>query len=248
MTTAPTGPSKPLDFFVYVLESPSAVDLYSGRSEGALIGQALQLDNIQAVIRVAINRETLNAGLTLGINSAMKAMPGRLPILHLSAHGSAKGIQLSSGEAVSWADLRSLLLPINASLGGGLLLCMSACEGYFACTMAMELDDVPHPFLAMIGSHGKPTWSDTAVAYQVLYHLIAKGAPIKDAVKVMNAASGTNDWLLQTAVESKQGYLEHLAQSAGGAQAAQARLESVAETATATLSPEAKALEPPPTS
>jgi len=102
----------------------------------------------------------------------MSAYPNRLPIVHVSAHGAQSGLQLSNGEVVTWPQLRELLLPVNKSLAGFLLLCMSACEGYSACQMAMELEGADHPYWALIGNFGKPTWSETAVAYAALYHLV----------------------------------------------------------------------------
>src|SRR5258705_8448442 len=83
-------------FFVYVVESPSAPDIYHGRSEGGLVVNALGLDAIPCVSRTAINREAFVAALRIGLTEAMKEFPGRYPILHLSAHGSNEGIQLST--------------------------------------------------------------------------------------------------------------------------------------------------------
>jgi hypothetical protein len=161
-------------FFVYVVESPSAPDLYHGRSEGSVVTDALALDGIPCVTRIAINAVALLAALKVGLPEAMKIHPERIPILHVSAHGNTTGIQLSSGEVVDWSSLRDLLVPINESLSGSLILCMSACESSYAAVMAMEADDVPHPFLAMVGHGGKPTWSDTAISYLAFYHLLSK--------------------------------------------------------------------------
>ena len=169
-------------FFVYIVESPSAPDLYHGRSEGTLVANALGLDHIPSVSRTAINREAFEAALQIGLPEAMKQFEGRYPVLHLSAHGAAAGIQLSSGDVISWPELRELLVPINESLGGALLLCMSACKGYSACQMAMQpQDDAKHPYFAMVGNFGEPTWSDTAVSYLAFYHLLAKGRAIQMA-------------------------------------------------------------------
>jgi hypothetical protein len=96
----------------------------------------------------------------------MKEFSDRYPIVHLSAHGSSAGIQLSTGDAINWAELREMLLPINTSLGGALLLCMSACEGYHACQMAMQDGDVPDPYGMMVGNfanqHGPTQRSRTS--------------------------------------------------------------------------------------
>ncbi len=227
-------------FFVYIVESPSAPDLYHGRSEGGRVEETLRLDGIPCVTRTAINQEAFVAALRIGLPESMKLFPGRYPIVHLSAHGSRAGIQLSSGDVLSWLQLRELLVPINTSLEGALLLCMSACEGYSACQMAMQEGEAPHPYCVMVGNFGKPTWSDTAVAYLSFYHLLAKGRTIPEAVKAMVAASGDPSWVAETADQSKQVYIEFLKTQASPA-AVQQQLEAVAEERP--LSTDAKALE-----
>lgn len=227
-------------FFVYIVESPSAQDLYHGRSEGGLIAKTINLDLIPCVTRTAINPEAFDAALRIGLPEAMKQFTGRYPILHLSAHGSKVGVQLSSGDLITWDRLRELLIPINESLQGSLLLCMSACEGYGASQMAMELGDAPHPYFAMIGNYGSPTWSDTAVSYLTFYHLVAKGSSIPNAVDAMKIASGDTKWRVETAEKIRRGWIE-FAKSRVEPEAAQRKLESVAREESLTRN--AKALE-----
>jgi len=235
----PTEPK--YTFFVYIVESPSAPDLYHGRSEGALVANALGLDDIPCVTRTAINREAFVAALRIGLPEAMKQLPRRYPILHVSAHGAAQGIQLSSGDIITWDDLRQMFMPINESLGGALLLCMSACKGYNACQMAMQpQENVTQPYFAMVGSYGQPTWSDTAVSYLAFYHLLAKGRTIPEGVEAMNAASGHDSWTAEAAEETRRNYIEFLKRSSEPGEA-QRELETVAEQAN--LTPDAKALE-----
>jgi hypothetical protein len=226
-------------FFVYIVESPSAADIYHGRSEGYLVSNAVRLDGIPSVTRTAINAEAFGASLRFGLPEAMKLHPDLTPILHLSAHGSTEGIQLSSGETLTWEDLKMLLIPINTSLGNMLVLCMSACDGYSACRMAKQEADGPHPYFAMVGSYAKPTWADTAVAYSAFYHRVSKGHTLSDALQGMKAASGDDSWILETAEESKRSFLEYL--SAHNLSEARQELEAAASEGT--LSPNAKALE-----
>lgn len=228
-----------LRFFVYIVESPSAPDIYHGRSEGALVAKAVELDGIPSVTRTVINPVAFDAALRIGLPEVMKAYPDRLPILHLSAHGATHGIQLSSGDVLSWPDLRPMLTPINESLGGYPLLCMSACEGYSACQVAMQEGNGAHPYFSMVGNFGRPTWSDTAVAYSSFCHLLSKGYNVFNAVAGMKAASGDDNWTVETAEQSKQGYLEYL-QSVVPSEAQQ-ELQAVADEEH--VPPEAKALE-----
>jgi hypothetical protein len=226
-------------FFVYIVESPSAPDIYHGRSEGYLVSSAVRLDGIPSVTRTAINAEAFEAALRLGLPEAMKLHPDRTPILHLSAHGGTEGIQLSSGETLTWVELKALLIPINTSLGNALVLCMSACDGYSACRMAKQEADGPHPYFAMVGSYSKPTWADTAVAYSAFYHRVSKGHTLFAALEGMKAASGNDTWILETAEESKRSFIEYL--STYNLSEARQELEAVASEGS--VSPNAKALE-----
>ena len=236
----PQQQEAPFRFFVYIVESPSAPDLYHGRSEGARLAETLKLDGISCVTRTAINPLAFVAAIRLGLPEAMKTFTDHYPVIHLSAHGGEHGVQLSSGDFISWHRLRDLLTPLNQSLNGALLLCMSSCQGYSAVQMAMQEGDAPHPYLAVIGNWGTPTWSDTAVAYLAFYHLLAKGRKVPESVEAMRAASGNNDWGVETADNSKKGYLEYLKNSPTPA-AVQEQLEQVAEQQD--VSADAKALE-----
>ena len=197
-------------FFVYIVESPSPVDMYHGRGEGQVVSQAVALNLIPAVSRVAITREAFEAALKVGIAEAMAQNPGLAPIIHLSAHGNTEGIGLSSGEHITWNHLRDLLKPINKALSGALVVCLSCCEGYAGIRMAMHHDSDP-PYFALIGNTTSPTWSETAIAYATLYHQIAKGEYFQDAVAAMCHASGNGGFVLENAETSKRVYLDYLA-------------------------------------
>lgn len=137
-----------------------------------------------------MNLEAFIASLTIGLQEHLKQADALPPILHISAHGSVEGVQLTSDEVVNWNKLRDLIMPINKALKGNLILCMSSCEGFSACRMAMSEGDIP--FLGIIGHSGKPTWSDTAIGFATFYHLLAKGQYVREAVEAMKSASGDN--------------------------------------------------------
>jgi len=197
-------------FFVFVIESPSAVDLYHRRSEGNIIQQAVNLNQIPCAVVTAINLESFEASLKIGLTEAMRAHPNLIPMIHISAHGYQDGIQLSSGEIITWANLRQLLAPINTALNNNLLLCLSCCEGYSGTRMAMHLEDDGYPFYAVVANSNKPLWSDTAVAYSTFYHLVAKGELLVDAVAAMRVASGNETFWIESAEQSRQGYIDHI--------------------------------------
>lgn len=203
-------PEERLKFFVFIIESPSSVDLYHRRSEGEILQQAANLNQIPCIVKTTINYESFEASLKIGLKEAMDIHLNLIPILHISAHGFSDGIQLSSGEIINWEQLANLLRPINHALKNSLLLCLSACEGYAGIRMAMTEKDEVYPYYAIVANGKKPLWSDTAVAYSTFYHLIAKGHFIKDAVSAMQVASGNDQFWIETAQGAKQTYIDHI--------------------------------------
>lgn len=198
-------------FFVYIIESPSGIDIYHRRSEGEILSQALSLAGIPFAHKTAVNLEAFIASLTIGLGEYLKEQTGDLlPAIHISAHGNEKGIQLTSKEIVGWDRLRNLIMPINKILNGKLLLCISSCGGFSACRMAMSEGELP--FVAVVGHFGKPTWSDTAIAYVTLYHLLGKKYSVKQAVEAMRVASGNTDFHEVAGREAKQAFIEEFEQ------------------------------------
>jgi len=200
-------PEERVKFFVYIIESPNPSDLYHKRYEGDMLQKALSLDSIYSSHRIAANKVAFHTALLNGLNEEISRHRGLIPVIHISAHGSSEGIALTSEEIISWDSLKEALLPINKALNNNLLLCMSSCEGFSACRMAMAEDDIS-PFFGVVGNSGKPTWSDTAIAYATFYHLIVKGCYLRDAVKAMCESSNDDKFQLITSVEAKKVYLD----------------------------------------
>jgi len=203
-------PEERLKFFVFIVESPSAVDLYQGRSEGKIIQQAVNLNQIPCLVKTAINFEIFQGALKVGLKEALNIFEGMAPILHISVHGHQDGIELSSGELVNWVTLKGLLRPLNEALDNNLIVCLSSCNGYSGVRMAMSTENEPFPYFAIVANGEKPLWSDTAVAYSTFYHLLAKGEYITTAVEGMRVASGNNSFWSETAEGARQSYLEYI--------------------------------------
>lgn len=214
-----------IKFFVFIIESPSAVDLYHRRSEGDIVRQAVELNGIACVVKTAISFPAFDACLKIGLSEAMNCRPGFMPLLHISAHGDSQGIQLSDGYVMAWRELREHLRPINKALGGSLVVCMSSCEGYSGIQMAMHAEDADLPFYAIVGSGNMPTWAETAVGYATLYHQLCRGEHIAVAVQAMQVASGNQMFWVQHAENSRQSYIEYI--NTVSPEAAQANLEKL---------------------
>lgn len=199
---------KRVDFSVYIIESPSPKDLYNKKSESDILSNALQLSNIPSVSKLVVNMAAFNVVLTFGLSDYLKQFNPLPPVIHISAHGDRDGIQLTNGEVVSWELLRELTIPINKALNGLLLICLSSCEGWNACQMAMTEKDIP--FMAMVGNSSKPTWSDTAIGFSSFYHLLSQGFNVYECVEGMKYASGNNGFTVEHGDKMKQLYLNEL--------------------------------------
>lgn len=194
----------PINGFVHIVESPSNIDLLDGRTEGRVLNEALRLAEIPHWYSLAADRSMLLEALTSRLAAAWTHW-NHFPILHLSMHGNTHGIALTSGDTLSWDDLRKLLLPLIRAMQGGLLICMSSCSGGSGCRMAMYADDEP-TFWALIGNTASPTWADAAIAYISFYHLFFKGFPLDTCVESMKVASGDHNFVRYLGTATKAGW------------------------------------------
>jgi hypothetical protein len=175
--------------FVYIVESPSDIDLLDGRTEGRTLCEALKLTGVDHEYSLATTITSFRYALKERLGFVASHFPDKTPILHLSMHGNVNGLGLTDGTFLSWADLRRELNPLVESLSGDILLCMSACKGASGIRMAM-FDGEGHTFGAIVGNYGDASWSDLAVGYTSFYHLLFKGIPLAECVERIKAASG----------------------------------------------------------
>jgi hypothetical protein len=182
-------------FFVYIIESPSPQDLLDGRTEGRSLQEAFQLSRIPHVYNLVTNKEMFLEVFSNRLEKAVRSL-NRLPVVHISVHGSPQGIELTDGTPIYWDELRQILCPLEQAAPGQLLLCMSSCFGFSGSRMVMLNPSTNElPFSALVGNSHKPSWSDAAVAYITLYHLLFKQVPLAQAVEAMKIASGdSNFW------------------------------------------------------
>lgn len=200
------------NFFVYVVESPSSVDIYHNRKESQFISEAAKLNMMPCVCRTAINKKAFEASFIIGLKEAYQGYKDLLPIIHISCHGNNEGIQLSSNEVISWNELKNILKPINRAFNGLLIVSLSCCEGYSGIRMAMNIseNDLDYPFFALIGNGSKPTWAETSIAYATLYHHLNRGHNLYKSADAMNIASDRNDFFLNFAQNIHSGYIQYM--------------------------------------
>lgn len=203
--------STQLNGFVYIIESPSKYDILDGRVEGEALSKAFDLAGIPHFHSQVSDRETLFEALSPRLIKACNYQSPRVPILHFSLHGDSDNIGLTSGESLSWHDLRHLLLPLNRQIRGGLIICMSSCFGLFGYKMAMCEDNEPS-FFAIVGNAHTTTWADSAVAYIAFYHRLFKGASVEQSVQAMKSASGDDNFNFQYGQDVKTAWLQYIQQ------------------------------------
>lgn len=201
MSYPPHEMPNPPDAFVYVIESPGDSDLLDGRTEGRALCELLRLAEIPFAYSLVTTRKSFETALGDRLQQSMNQHhgPGRRPkrpILHFSMHGfeSYEGMQLTSGEYVTWPDVHELVRPLCILLEGKLDVCFSSCYGTGAVELAFQ--ELTAPPVRHIVSHNKSVlWSDAAVAFITFYHLLFnKLRPISECVDVMKAASGDHEF------------------------------------------------------
>ncbi|HEJ7889685.1 TPA: hypothetical protein SMI07_001696 [Serratia liquefaciens] len=187
--------------YVFLVDSPSHNDLFSGYSIGMGLRDALRAIRIPCFYYLATNRDNFNATLQYQLQYSVNQMqqtPGidAVPFIHLCMHGWCEGIALTDNTTVSWQELRNLLYMYNNVKGFNPFLCMASCEGMSATNMTNAFDCA---FDIVVGNEGAVLQSDVTVAYLAFYNqLIFKGASVQQAVEAMRVSSGDSRFYFAT--------------------------------------------------
>lgn len=198
--------------FVYIVESPSSADLFEGRSEGDALSKSLGLLGIGHEYVMATTIDVFRACFDFSPGSRLLRAIERhgmaAPIIHLSMHGDARGIQLHDGTYLTWNEVRQVLDRLNHSAPLGLMLCFSTCSGAMGATMSRQPG--AKPFFAHVGSFEDVQWSDALIGFTTFYHAMTQLATFTDALNRMRVASGHAAFSVMEGSIVQQHYLQQL--------------------------------------
>lgn len=188
---------------IYLIESPSADDLLDGRNEGDSLVRVLKLAEISVVYFVAINAEMFEKAFDL-IETAIlnqSDVEAAMPMIHISAHGSEDGIELSDGDVILWDKLTDLLQQLHKTIGPinippplpqgvpKVTLCLSSCSAFSAYK---EATPRPTPFQAIVGPVRDIGWCESMLAFASFYYTTnVMRKSYASAVMCMNFANGS---------------------------------------------------------
>lgn len=182
-------------YSIHVIESPSDLDLLERRQEREALHRALGQVGIGIEEHLVVSKRCLARALFKMLRSPLRGGERRT-ILHVAAHGTPDGIELTSGDLLPWSSLAQLFRYVNDLVGGRLLLGMSTCHGLHGLKMVSHRGDLP--FGLLVGPRDEVLWTDAHVAFLAFYHLvIAKDTDPLAAVAIMNAAAGLPDGFFQ---------------------------------------------------
>jgi hypothetical protein len=194
---------------VYIIESPHEDDLLYDTIEGEPLSSSFDLININYdYLKVSSVRtlETAFKHITtdLRANIITKNDPENphyilFPFIHFSMHGDTNGLYLTSGDFITWNQLRKMIQrtskeilkthpEVNQKISP-ISLSFSTCEGFNAIKMQKGIKEGLYTFL--IGPTEEVYWADALVAFTVLYHqMFFKVRPLIEIVELMNKIVG----------------------------------------------------------
>jgi len=107
-----------------------------------------------------------------------------LPILHIEAHGSSAGIQVSSGECLTWTEFKAELTAINEISKLNLLVILAACDGANLLHIIQPVDRAP--VRALIGPSRIVSAGEIERASLAFYRTLFDAGEVRAAWRAMN--------------------------------------------------------------
>jgi len=112
------------------------------------------------------------------------------PVLHIEAHGSLDGIQLTSNEIVTWKELIPYFQKINVLLSNLLVISLGVCYGI--SLIANINPEERSPFRAIIGASKEINQDEILHGFEVFYDNLFFSFNIENCLKLMNQNIDSN--------------------------------------------------------
>jgi hypothetical protein len=113
-----------------------------------------------------------------------------IPILNIEAHCSQQGMQVTSGEFISWSELKDQFTELNAITRLNLLVLMSACEGAHLVSIVQPTDR--SPVAGIIGPNRVVSDVEVETAGLAFYKKLFEAGDAIAAWRAMNDAVDPN--------------------------------------------------------
>jgi hypothetical protein len=114
------------------------------------------------------------------------------PLLHFETHGSEAGLELTSGESVSWSELWRPLAVLNAMCKLNLFVVVSACHG--ASVFKTIKPTEPAPFWGLLGPRQAVGPDDLIQGFRTFYKTLLNGPGGREALFALNAHREPKEW------------------------------------------------------
>lgn len=170
---------------VFLIESPSAIDILNGESEAETLRPICRLlghEFASATIRSNQEFETAVKHITsIDENHVPKSSRGLPLCLHLAAHGNKDGLAMGA-ENANWELLAGFLRRFSKEMThytGPLVFVLSSCEAEFQKITSLFTDYAKrntkfrppvYVITTVSNEEGEVYWRDAVVAWSIFYH------------------------------------------------------------------------------
>ena len=177
---------------IYIIESPSSVDLLENRVEGNALASMLDLMKIPHNYYLAIDDQCFaNAIVNITTDIIMNIENGIsiCPVIHISCHGTKEGIVLTNGIIYHWELLAMALNCVcRSSTNEQITVVLSSCYGFYGMECLNGIEDVSGETIT-IGCTEEVGWDTALVAFNSFYYnYIVKRVDLDNSVYSMNSS------------------------------------------------------------
>lgn len=158
---------EPKEFGLIIIESLRADDDKTGQKlfDAIIKYKTFEEPNLKRELHLVTTKQQFLETLELIYKKVCDDL--LFPILHIEAHGYHDGLQLTSGEIISWDECMPSLRKINIVIENTLIIMLAACKGGTLGFRPSTSDRAP--FRAVIGSLRDISPVDLLTAFEAFY-------------------------------------------------------------------------------
>lgn len=182
---------------LHVIDAIGEEWLKSGHSEALMLRYFLRHTKILIVSHLAWDVQSLQRVISqiADFRATYRNPRKAVPYVHISCHGTKRGLRLGDAPLVAWDILSKVLLPLQRTTDYHVSLSLSSCWGYYGAQLADGMDpqyEKRRPYYSLVGPKDEENIVELCKTFGYFYtNLLVRFKSLKRSIEIANQEGKT---------------------------------------------------------